>query len=65
MSKLTKNQDKFGSADSNDSTYTIIRFAIGKPNKTIKTGLTLEEAQKHCSSEDTHGEGWFDGYTED
>ena len=25
--------------------------------------MTLEEAQEHCNREDTHGEGWFDGYT--
>jgi hypothetical protein len=31
-------------------------------NKVIKTGLTLEEAQEHCRRDDTHGDGWFDGY---
>ena len=31
----------------------------------IKTGLTLAEAQAHCKREDTHGSGWFDGYTEE
>jgi len=30
----------------------------------IETDLTLEEAQAHCQREDTHGPGWFDGYTE-
>jgi hypothetical protein len=44
------------------STYKIIRFRFAGSNKTIKTGLTLEEAQAHCQREDTHGEGWFDGY---
>ena len=45
--------------------YKIVRFyqELGKPNRTIKKGLTLEQAQKHCNREDTHGEGWFDGYT--
>ena len=47
-------------------TYTIIRFHqdTSHPDhrKVIETGLTLEEAQEHCQSEDTHGEGWFDGY---
>ena len=25
---------------------------------------TLEEAQEHCQRDDTHGDGWFDGYEE-
>lgn len=46
------------------TTYKIIQFYLDetKPKKTLKTGLTLEEAQEHCSREDTHGDGWFDGY---
>lgn len=45
------------------NTYKIIRFyREDKPSKVIKRGLTLEEAQAHCQREDTHGEGWFDGY---
>jgi hypothetical protein len=46
-------------------TYKIIRFHRDDPEKngeTIERGLTLEEAQAHCSREDTRGEGWFDGY---
>jgi hypothetical protein len=43
-------------------TYKIIRFRFNGYSETIKTGLTLEEAQEHCRREDTHGEGWFDGY---
>ena len=37
--------------------YKIIRFyfADSKPNKIIKRGLTLDQAQGH----------WFDGYDED
>ena len=50
-------------------TYKIVRFyAPGQPfsNTTIKTGLTLEEAQEHCSREDTRKEDeWFDGYTKE
>jgi len=60
--------------------YKIIRFYSGDtPNRTIETGLTLEEAQAHCSDPETssrtassgaalartrrHG-AWFDGYEE-
>jgi len=46
-------------------TYKIIRFFFKGENEVIKTGLTLEEAQEHCSREDTHGDGWFDGYDEE
>lgn len=46
-------------------TYKIIRFHFQGENEVIATGLTLEEAQEHCNSEDTHGDGWFDGYTEE
>ncbi len=49
----------------NIKTYSIIRFTMGGQNRTIKSGLTLEEAQEWCSREDTHGEDWFDGYTEE
>ena len=48
-----------------EATYKIIRFTFDGSPETIKTGLTLEEAQEHCSREDTHGEGWFDGYDDD
>ena len=53
-------------------TYKIIRIYDEpyKPSKTIKTGLTLEEAQEWCNREDTstngekpYGQNWFDGYT--
>ena len=45
--------------------YKIIRFYrddFPSHRKTIKRGLTLEQAQEHCRSEETHGENWFDGY---
>lgn len=63
-------------------TYKILRFyqREGKPSETIKRGLTLAEAQEHCSDPETssatctkdrgqnrtrvHGE-WFDGYTKE
>ena len=43
-------------------TYKIIRHYKSGVRKTIKEGLTLEDAQEHCSREDTEGENWFDGY---
>ena len=52
------------------STYVIKRFRFDGPTTTIERGLTLEEAQAHCSREDTHGTeadgtAWFDGYDEE
>lgn len=46
-------------------TYKIIRFSFKDYSETIRTGLTLEEAQEHCQREDTSGPGWFDGYTKE
>ena len=43
-------------------TYKIIRFKFDGPNRTIKTGLTLDEAKEHCNNPETSGEGWFDGF---
>lgn len=50
-------------------TYKIVLFNYPncfKPVKTIRRGLTLEQAQEHCSRPDTKGgEGesaWFHGY---
>ncbi len=47
--------------------YKIIRFYrdSNKRSRTIKTRLTLEEAQKHCQDPKTRKEGvYFDGYSE-
>ena len=51
-------------------TYKIVRKyrdnAHPDHNKTIRTGLTLEEAQKHCNDPATHEPGvWFDCYYEE
>ena len=53
-------------------TYKIVRFKypnIFKPVRTVKRGLSLEQARAHCSRPDTRGgEGenrWFDGYEEE
>jgi len=50
-----------------DKTYKIIRFFQDedKPSEVITRGQTLEQAQAHCRREDTHGDGWFDGYDVD
>lgn len=45
--------------------YKIVRHRFQGEKRTIKTGLTLAEAQAWCERDDTHGEGWFDGYTEE
>lgn len=48
-----------------DATYSIIRYKFNGDNEVIKKGLSLEEAQEHCQRDDTRGDGWFDGYTEE
>jgi len=47
------------------TTYKIIRFRFEGTNRVVKSGLTLQEAQEHCSRDDTKGDGWFDGYAEE
>lgn len=40
--------------------YKIIRmYRDDRPSRTIKRNLSLEEAQAHCSRDDTRGEGWL------
>lgn len=45
-------------------TYKIVRFFRDPDRDTevITRGQTLEQAQEHCSRDDTKGDGWFDGY---
>jgi len=55
--------NQLGLEDEDDEdTYSIVRFHFQSERVVIDTGLSLEEAQEHCSRDDTHGEGWFDGY---
>ncbi len=46
--------------------YKIVRFYYnGREPETIKSRLTLEEAQAHCNDPKTRKERvYFDGYTE-
>lgn len=47
-------------------TYRVVRMYLDETHpdhlKVIAINLSLEEAQAHCQRDDTHGEGWFDGY---
>lgn len=52
------------------ATFKIVRFNRKRGSqKVIDRGLTLDEAQRHCTREDTHKRDkdgnivWFDGYT--
>ena len=47
------------------TTYKITRFFQNAPSIVIRTGLTLEEARKHCNDPATSGRNWFDGYEEE
>ncbi len=49
------------------TTYKITRFYQDpdRDSDVIVRGLTLEQAQAHCQRDDTHGDGWFDGYDEE
>jgi hypothetical protein len=42
--------------------YRIVRFRFKGRPRTLRSNVTLAEAQAHCQREDTNGEGWFDGY---
>lgn len=47
-------------------TYKIVRyFRDGRKPRTMRRGLTLEQAQSHCSQQSTRAKdgSWFDGYT--
>lgn len=55
-------------------TYKIVRRRFAGENSTIKTGLTLAEAQKHCSDPQSSSETathpdepgvWFDSFTQE
>jgi len=46
-----------------DELYCIVRFRWDTPGgEVVLVDLSREEAEEHCQREDTHGEGWFDGF---
>jgi hypothetical protein len=62
-------------SDDDEKTYKVVRKFFKGESRTLKTGLTLEEAQEHCedpetsSSTCTHNpeasSPWFDAYYEE
>lgn len=44
--------------------YEIVRFRFKQHPEVLERNVTLEYAQEWCERDDTHGEGWFDGYRE-
>ncbi len=69
IAQLALNGEKrYKSVKGEDATYRIVRLFRDGPESSEtrpETGLTLTEAQEHCRREDTHGNGWFDGYEEE
>jgi hypothetical protein len=43
--------------------YKIICFKKSGNNKTIRKGLTLNDAKLWCNRPDTKGNNWFHGFT--
>jgi hypothetical protein len=52
-------------AEVSERRYSIVRFHRNGQWETLRFGLTLAEAQEWCQRDDTHGDGWFDGYREE
>jgi hypothetical protein len=44
-------------------TYTVIKFNREGENEIVAEGLTRDEAKELCKGEESHGEGWFLGFT--
>jgi hypothetical protein len=45
--------------------YMILKFRQNGPTTKMRglNNLTLDEAKRYCSRPDTHGKGWFCGFT--
>ena len=43
--------------------YKIVCFKKSGNNKTVKGGLTLNDARLWCNRPDTKGNNWFHGFT--
>lgn len=64
---FAESEDEYADwSDDEPETYLVRRFYANDAHpghrEVIKTGLSLEDAQAHCQRDDTHGDGWFDGY---
>ena len=46
-------------------TYKVIKFNRDSENEVLHEGLTRDEAKEYCQGEESHGEGWFLGFTEE
>jgi hypothetical protein len=46
-------------------TYKVIKFNRDGDNEIIFEGLTEQEAKEQCQGDDSHGEGWFFGFTKE
>lgn len=62
--------DEMIKEDEDKETYKIVRYyrdsGHADHQKVIETGLTREEAKKHCSDPDSKEEGvWFDGFVKE
>jgi len=44
-------------------TYKVLRYNRESETETIAEGLSLAEAKEYCRGEESHGEGWFYGFT--
>ena len=57
-------EEQLAERRANERVYKIVRFYFKKPSRTIRSGVTLREAQQHCENPRTKRDGqWFDGYT--
>lgn len=45
-----------------DREYKIVRSRFKGRTTTVRSRVTLAEAQEHCSKPSTKGDRWFDGY---